>query len=335
MEPVLVAFLDHLAYERGLSPRTVEAYGGDLRRFAAFAADYLGKEADRLEPGDCDTATVRAFLVALAVRRGVSRRSQARALSALRTFFRWAAREGRVTANPAIHLQAPKAERTLARHLRPAEIETLLDAPTGTGPLVDRDRVILELLYASGLRVGELVSLDWPDLDLRGRVLRVLGKGGKERMVPFGHPAREALERWRTAWLELRRRAAGRVAGAGAGGDGDEPLLLNHAGGRLTDRSVRRILDRWVEAAAIQGGVHPHTLRHTFATHLLEQGADLRSIQELLGHSSLGTTQKYTHLELGRLLQVYRDSHPRARSTAGAGATPGAAATEPRPKAER
>jgi integrase/recombinase XerC len=318
METTIAAFLDHLAYERGMSERTLEAYGGDLRRFAEFAGAYLGSDTATLGPADLDTATIRAFLAELALRRGVSRRSQGRALSALRTFFRWAAREGLVKTNPAALLQAPKAERTLARHLRPAEIELLLRAPTGDGPLVDRDRVILELLYASGLRVGELVSLDWSNLDLRGRVLRVTGKGGKERMVPFGRPAREALERWRAAWQELRRqptkaRRRPRTS-AGSAGDDDDALLLNRSGGRLTDRSVRRILDRWVEAAAIQGGVHPHTLRHTFATHLLEQGADLRSIQELLGHSSLGTTQKYTHLEIGRLLQVYRDSHPRARA---------------------
>jgi site-specific recombinase XerD len=319
MESQIIAFLEHLAYERGMSGRTVDAYGGDLRRFADFAGAYLGREVETLGAAGLDTATIRAFLAELALRRGVSRRSQGRALSALRTFFRWAAREGLTKTNPAAHLQAPKAERTLARHLRPAEIELLLEAPTGDGPLVDRDRVILELLYASGLRVGELVSLDWSNLDLRGRVLRVVGKGSKERMVPFGRPAREALERWRVAWQELRgaspapaprgdRRRARRAAAD------DDALLLNRSGGRLTDRSVRRIVDRWVEAAAIQGGVHPHTLRHTFATHLLEQGADLRSIQELLGHSSLGTTQKYTHLEIGRLLQVYRDSHPRARA---------------------
>jgi integrase/recombinase XerC len=263
METTIIAFLEHLAYERGMSERTIEAYGGDLRRFAEFAGAYLGRETDTLGPADLDTATIRAFLAELALRRGVSRRSQGRALSALRTFFRWAAREGLVKTNPAI-----------------------------------------------------LVSLDWSNLDLRGRVLRVIGKGGKERMVPFGRPAREALERWRVAWQELKGQPikASRRPGRSAADADDDALLLNRSGGRLTDRSVRRILDRWVEAAAIQGGVHPHTLRHTFATHLLEQGADLRSIQELLGHSSLGTTQKYTHLEIGRLLQVYRDSHPRARA---------------------
>jgi site-specific recombinase XerD len=348
MTDTITAFLDHLAYERGLSQRTVQAYGGDLLRFVEFAATYLGREPGALKAADLDTATIRAFLGELALRRGVSRRSQGRALSALRTFFRWAAREDLVRSNPALQLQAPKTERTLARHLRPAEIELLLAAPTGDGLLVDRDRVILELLYASGLRVGELVSLDWSNLDLRGRVLRVVGKGSKERMVPFGRPAREALERWRAGWEEIRqgartasparpagaaqtRRAAARATPSPATPltmkSDDDALLLNHAGGRLSDRSVRRIVDRWVEAAAIQGGVHPHTLRHTFATHLLEQGADLRSIQELLGHSSLGTTQKYTHLELGRLLQVYRDSHPRARAVALDGAD---AASDPR-----
>jgi integrase/recombinase XerC len=320
------AFLDHLLYERAMSERTASAYGGDLERFTAFAAGYLGREPARLAMTDLDAKTIRGFLAELALRRGVSRKSQGRALSALRSFFRWAAREGLIESSPAVHLQAPKSERTLARHLRPAEIELLLAAPTGEGPLVDRDRVILELLYASGLRVGELVSLDWSDLDLSGRVLRVIGKGDKERMVPFGRPAREALERWRVGWDAVRHSGRRQSASAPARGgesrrrrgreraEEEEPLLLNQNGGRLTDRSVRRIVDRWVEAAAIQGGVHPHTLRHTFATHLLEQGADLRSIQELLGHSSLGTTQKYTHLEIGRLLQVYRDSHPRAKS---------------------
>ena len=320
------AFLDHLLYERGMSERTARAYGGDLERFVAFAVEYLGREPAQLAVTDLDAKTIRGFLAELALHRGVSRKSQGRALSALRTFFRWAAREGLIESSPAIHLQAPKSERTLARHLRPAEIELLLAAPTGEGPLVDRDRVILELLYASGLRVGELVSLDWSDLDLSGRVLRVIGKGDKERMVPFGRPAREALERWRAGWDAVRHSGRARPAAPATSrqsprrergrerAEEDEPVLLNQNGGRLTDRSVRRIVDRWVEAAAIQGGVHPHTLRHTFATHLLEQGADLRSIQELLGHSSLGTTQKYTHLEIGRLLQVYRDSHPRART---------------------
>jgi integrase/recombinase XerC len=161
------------------------------------------------------------------------------------------------------------------------------------------------VLYATGLRVAELVGLDWGAIDLSGRVLRVLGKGGKERMVPFGRPAAAALRRWLQEWEAVRAAAAAPPRG--------EPVFLNHRGGRLSDRSVRRILDRWVERTALARGVHPHTLRHTFATHLLENGADLRTIQELLGHSSLSTTQKYTHVEVERLLAVYRGAHPRAK----------------------
>jgi integrase/recombinase XerC len=182
-------------------------------------------------------------------------------------------------------------------------VENLLEAAEGDEPLARRDSAILELLYASGLRVSELSGLDWPDLNLEARTLRVMGKGGKERMVPFGKPAAEALARWLQVWEEVRDPSRGP----------SEPVFLNYRGTRLSARSVRRIIDRYVEKAALAAGVHPHTLRHTFATHLLEGGADLRTIQELLGHSSLSTTQRYTHLELERLLQVYRESHPRAK----------------------
>ena len=183
--------------------------------------------------------------------------------------------------------------------------------------MAQRDRAILELLYATGLRVAELVALDWRDLELKERVLRTLGKGGKERMVPFGRPAQAALRAWRSGWTALRaRQDAGRLEGPD-----EEPLFVNLRGERLTDRSVRRILDRYVDATATASGVHPHTLRHTFATHLLEGGADLRAIQELLGHSSLSTTQRYTHVDIERLQSVYRDAHPRARTLTGKGSS--------------
>lgn len=302
MRRLIHRFLEHLQGERQLSPQTLRAYEHDLVTFHEFlAADFLGKAPEDVRPQDVDALAVRSFLAAL-TRRGLGKRSQGRALSAVRSLFRFACLEGVMPANPAQGVKTPKVPKTLPRHLRPGEVENLIEAPAGDEPLQRRDRAILELLYAAGLRVSELVGLDWKDIDLSARVLRVMGKGSKERMVPFGRPAADALRRWLEVWEGLRDPMQ----------DG-EPVFLNHVGGRLTDRSVRRVIDRWVDAAAVARGVHPHTLRHTFATHLLENGADLRAIQELLGHSSLSTTQKYTHLEVDRLLSVYRDAHPRAR----------------------
>lgn len=302
MRRLIHRFLEHLQGERNLSPETLRAYEYDLVAFHEFLArDFLGKAPEAVRPQDVDPLAVRSFLAAL-TRRNLGKRSQGRALSAVRSLFRFACREGVLPANPAQGVRAPKVPKTLPRHLRPGEVEGLIEAPAGDEPLVRRDRAILELLYAAGLRVSELVGLDWPDVDLSARVLRVMGKGSKERMVPFGRPAAESLRRWLEVWEGVRDAM-----------DDGEPVFLNHLGTRLTDRSVRRVIDRWVEAAAVARGVHPHTLRHTFATHLLENGADLRAIQELLGHSSLSTTQKYTHLEVERLLAVYREAHPRAR----------------------
>ena len=305
MKALLRRYLRHLRDERNLAPNTLLAYGRDLERFLGFLVEFLGREAAEIAPADADAMAVRSYLAGLA-RDGVGARSRARALSSLRGLFRYACRDGVRDDDPTAGVPTPKQPHHLPRHLRPGEIEELLEAADGDEPLARRDRALLELLYASGLRVGELVSLDWGDIDLDGRVLRVLGKGGRERMVPFGRPAESALRRWLESWPEVR----------GEAGGSREPVFLNHRGGRLSDRSVRRILDRYVERAAIAAGVHPHTLRHTFATHLLEGGADLRAIQELLGHSSLSTTQKYTHLELDRLLSVYREAHPRARGRA-------------------
>ena len=302
MRRLIHRYLEHLQGERQLSPQTLRAYEHDLVTFHEFLArDFLGKDPDAIRPQEVDALAVRSFLAAL-TRQGLGKRSQGRALSAVRSLFRFACREGVLEANPAQGVKTPKAPKTLPRHLRPGEVESLIEAPEGEGPLVRRDRAILELLYAAGLRVSELVGLDWTDVDLSARVVRVMGKGSKERMVPFGKPAAEALRHWLEVWEGVRD----------PGKDG-EPVFLNHQGGRLTDRSVRRVIDKWVEAAAVARGVHPHTLRHTFATHLLENGADLRAIQELLGHSSLSTTQRYTHLEVERLLSVYRGAHPRAR----------------------
>jgi integrase/recombinase XerC len=335
-------FLEHLEAERNFSPHTLRAYEGDLLRFLDFLArDFLALPPEEVRPEAVDVLAVRSFLASLHTQ-GLERRSQARALSAVRSLLRFACREGTLAANPAQGVPAPRLPKTLPRHLRPGEVEALLEAPgraaagspgspgsresspetpaapAGEAPgpaaagtaalsalLARRDSALLELLYAAGLRVGELVGLDWAAIDLQARVLRVVGKGGKERMVPFGRPAASALRHWLDVWERVRELQVPSAA--------DEPVFLNHRGGRLSDRSVRRIIDRWIEQTALARGVHPHTLRHTFATHLLEGGADLRAIQELLGHASLSTTQKYTHVEVERLLAVYRGAHPRAR----------------------
>ncbi|MCG8457325.1 MAG: tyrosine recombinase XerC [Holophagales bacterium] len=304
MRQLVEDFLEHLDLGRGLSQNTLRGYRLDLERFLRFLVDYLGRAENALAPEHVDTASVRAFLGSM-TREGLAKRSQARALSAVRSLFRWACREGLLPNNPAAAVRTPKLEKTLPHHLRPGEVENLIEARIEEGPFAARDTAIVELLYATGLRVGELVSLDWADLDFDARVLRVLGKGGKERMVPFGRPAAEALRLWRDAWGEVRDRSR-------PGEDGD-PVFLNQRGARLGDRSVRRILEKLAIAAGSQEHVHPHVLRHTFATHLLEEGADLRTIQELLGHSSLATTQRYTHVDIDRLLAVYRQSHPRAK----------------------
>ena len=302
MRRLIDRFLEHLAHERGLSEHTLRAYRSELEAFHSFLAVYFDRAPESIALGEVDKVALRAHLASLAGR-GLARRSQGRAVAALRAFFRWATRVGELAADPAARLRTPKAPKTLPRHLRPGEIEDLLEAPTGNDLAARRDRAVLELLYASGLRVSELVSLDWTEVDLRERLLRVVGKGGKERQVPFGKPAEHALRAWREVSESLP---------VPLPGDADA-VFRNRRGGRLTDRSVRRILDRAMAATASARGVHPHAIRHSFATHLLERGADLRAIQELLGHASLSTTQRYTHVDVDRLLAVYRDAHPRAR----------------------
>lgn len=304
MRDLIARYLEYLADERIVSPHTLRAYGSDLDRFLSFLSrDFLGKQADRIRPSEVDTLAIRSFIAAQ-TREGVGKRSQARSLSSLRGLFKFACREGILDHNPASSVRSPKQPQRLPRHLRPGEIETLLDAAAGDEPLRRRDRALLELLYASGLRISELTGLDWHDVELDARTLRVRGKGGKERMVPFGVPAARALNRWLEVWESIRSKSPG----------ADDPIFLNYRGGRLGVRSVRRVLDRYVDEASLASGIHPHTLRHTFATHLLENGADLRTIQELLGHSSLSTTQRYTHVEIDSLLKTYRESHPRARN---------------------
>jgi integrase/recombinase XerC len=288
-------FLEHLEWERNLSPATLKAYRRELVRFAAFAEQELEHGA----PDTVSPASVRSFLAHLHAA-GLAPGSIARALAVLRTYFRFLVAEGWLPSSPADAVPHPKeAARTPSVAERYAIEEILEGFPdTAAGR---RDRALLELLYAAGLRVSELVGLDLGDVDLRQRLLRVRGKGRKERLVPFGRPAASALETYLPDRAQWRRRIS----------DDEEPLFVNQRGGRLSDRSVRRILDQGVRRSAELSKLHPHALRHAFATHLLEAGMDLRAIQELLGHSSLATTQVYTRVDLAHLMDVHRRNHPR------------------------
>jgi integrase/recombinase XerC len=290
-------FLDYLTYERNVSINTISAYRTDLESFVSFVCnDYFTLGRDQLDFRKVDNLTIRAYLAHLA-RRKLSRSSIARHLSAMRTFFRHLMREGAVDANPARVVATPKREKHLPSVLQPADVTLLLEQPDLSTPLGLRDQAFLELLYASGLRIGELVGIDLDDIEIRAKLVKVRGKGAKERIVPFGSKAAQAVQ----AYLPTRNAAPD-----------EEALFVNYRGERITARSVRRLFDKYVRAAALRAGISPHTLRHSFATHLLNAGADLRGIQELLGHASLSTTQKYTHLNDGELLKVYKKSHPRA-----------------------
>jgi integrase/recombinase XerC len=296
MKRAVRAFLEDLKHRRGLSSNTVSSYESDLIQFQVFLEEELGKA----EPTSVDVLAIRSFLAHLHGQ-GMARASIARKLAALRTFFRFLVREGTIESNPARLVSTPRLDRKLPARIEENEVERLLEAPDPTTPLGRRDRAMLELLYAAGLRIGELTGLDLSTCDMGSRLVRVRGKGNKERIVPFGEPAEEAL----SSYLRDRRALV-------ALGEGTDALFLNHRGGRLTARSVRRLMDRYLRLTALRSGLSPHSLRHAFATHLLENGCDLRAIQELLGHQSLSTTQKYTQLSTRKLLEVYEKSHPKA-----------------------
>jgi len=290
-------FLDHLTYERNVSINTVTAYREDLESFVGFLCnDFFTLGRDQLDWPRVDRLAIRSYIAFLA-RKKLSRASMARHLSTLRTFFRFLMREEIVENNPARTVTTPKREKYLPSVLQSSDIAVLFEQPDVSNALGLRDLACLEMLYASGLRISELVGIDIDDVELRGRLVKVRGKGSKERIVPFGSKAEAALR----AWLRERKAPA------------DEPaIFVNYRGERITTRSVRRLFERYVRAASLRAGISPHTLRHSFATHLLNAGADLRSIQELLGHASLSTTQKYTHLNDYQLLAVYKKAHPRA-----------------------
>jgi len=288
-------FLDHLTYERNVSVNTVAAYRDDLESFVSFLCNqYLTMGREQIDLRRVDHLSIRSYLAHLA-RKKLSRASIARHLSALRSFFKFLMREEIVERNPARSVATPRREKYLPSVLQTSDIALLFDMPDLETPLGIRDRAWLELMYASGLRISELVGIDIDDIELRARLVKVRGKGAKERIVPFGSKAEQTIREY----LKVRS-------------SNDDALFVNYRGERITTRSVRRLFNGYVRGASLRAGVSPHTLRHSFATHLLNAGADLRAIQELLGHASLSTTQKYTHLNDLQLIAVYKKAHPRA-----------------------
>jgi integrase/recombinase XerC len=327
----LKAFLQYLALNRNASAHTVRAYDSDLTQFLAHAAAAAGCSARDLEPARLDRLALRGFLADLH-KQGLARATAARKLAAARTFLRYLRREGVIDDDPGALVATPKRDIRMPAHLSEGEMSALIDSPVGDMPLVRRDRAILELFYASGLRLSELAGLDVDDVNLGAKMVRVLGKGGKERIVPFNGSAAKAVRAYlqerdalvrgqegpdrleRQGRKGARRSVPSRLSRPSSHSRPRDPLFVNYRGGRLTTRSIDRLVRRYVAASSTRMGISPHALRHSFATHLLQRGADLRVIQELLGHARLSTTQRYTHVNAAQLLEVYKKAHPRARS---------------------
>jgi integrase/recombinase XerC len=305
-EGSLQRFSDYLAHTKGYSEHTVRNYVTDVRQFLL----YLGEREEVCPVESADYYVLRGFLSSRFTKN--SKASLARKLSSLRCFYHFLLLEGKVSSNPAVLLATPKREQMLPNFLSVDDAFRVVEAPGEDSFIRARDRAMLEFLYGSGLRVSELVGLNLRDVRTDLQVLRVWGKGRKERIVPFGNKARQALESYLVKREEILRR---RMPDGEAGGAEEGPLFLNRSGGRLTTRSVARRLDGYARELRLPREVSPHALRHSFATHLLDSGADLRAIQELLGHASLATTQRYTHLSLDRIMEVYDRVHPRAKGS--------------------
>ncbi len=303
LEPYILDFERYLRVAQNASAHTCRNYLHDLREFDTFLLDSNAGAADSVDA--IDNFAIRAFLAFLSKRN--KRSTQSRKLACLRSFFNFLMREGVLSHNPAQAVKTPKREQFLPRHLSVDEVFTLLDSVPDDTVMQTRDKAILEVLYSTGIRVSELVHINRGNLEPGSGSIRVFGKGKKERVVPIGTKASSCLENYIQKSAELCKKCyAGRAVQ-------DIPVFLNRRGGRLTTRSVARIVDKYVLTCGLLHKMSPHAIRHTFATHMLNAGADLRSIQELLGHTSLSTTQKYTHLNIDKLMEIYDKTHPRSR----------------------
>jgi len=314
--PLIDRFVDYLKHERHFSPYTARCYGADLRQYVEYlqgttsADDFDGDLAAAVEAKmqRADAMVVRGFLAHLD-QFGYSPATTARKIATLRSFYKWMLKRGLADSNPMLLIRTPKQAKRLPKAITVEQIEALLSSPDNSETLGARDRAILETLYSTGVRVSELVDLDRKDMDFAGQTMHVRGKGKKERIVPLGSHAMAAIRHYLMLLEPDTRFAAVRREMAETG---NCPLFVNKNGGRLSSRSVRRKLDKYLKGAGLDPSISPHTLRHSFATHLLDNGADLRSVQELLGHQSLSTTQVYTHLSTMRMRSAYEQAHPRA-----------------------
>jgi integrase/recombinase XerC len=306
MEKLIEQFLEHLRYERNVSAHTLRNYTSDLEQFLDFVApvDHASKRRTTPPITQIDHLTIREWLAELHSAQK-KKASIARKLATLRTFFQFLVREEVVELNPAKLVATPRQEKKLPAHLSIEEAVRFIESPDVETDLGKRDRAMLELMYATGVRVAELTTLDVGDVDLQSRLIRVIGKRRKERIVPFGDPAAEAIR----SYLEVREKF---LLNAPISKRDEDALFLNYQGTRITTRSVGRMVEKYIRLCAGMHNISPHALRHSFATHLLDSGADLRDIQELLGHARLSTTQIYTHVSMEKLVEVYDKAHPKA-----------------------